>query len=160
MNIISFSLEEKKEKNSNEDINICFIKLSTISLFEIQIDNFIINFQDVCLVYKMIFNGKEIKYKLIYIKIKNDNTEELEYDIIDIPGNTKIMALTITKNLIVYSRKVDKYYFSFLYKNKNSNSSAWIPFSKNKIKIKEKKQKIFNDLKFIKQNNNSYNNDI
>ena len=69
------------------------------------------------------------------------------------------MALAITKNLIVYSRKVDKYYFNFLYKNKNGNSSAWIPFSKNKIKFKEKKQKLFNDLKFIKPNNNSYNND-
>ena len=190
MNIISFSFEEKKENNSNEDINICFIKLSTISLFEIPIDNFIINFQDeynlqsaffklkwklnipgiiikyvfsndyeyLCLVYKMVFNGIEIKYKLIYIKIRNDNTEELEYDIIDIPGNTKIMALAVTKNLIVYSRKVDKYYFNFLYKN--GNSSAWIPFSKNKIKFKEKKQKIINDLKFIKPNNNSYNNDI
>ena len=141
MNVISFSLEEKKKDDSNEDINICFTKLSTISLFEIPIDNFIINFQDeynlqsaffklkwklnipgiiikyvfsneyeyLCLVYKMVFNGIEIKYKLIYIKINNGDKEELEYDIIDIPGNTKIMALAITKNLIVYSRKVDKY---------------------------------------------------
>ena len=192
MNVISFSLEEKKEDDSNEDINICFTKLSTISLFEIPIDNFIINFQDeynlqsaffklkwklnipgiiikfifsndyeyLCLVYKMVFNGIEIKYKLIYIKINNDETENLEYDVIDIPGNTKIMALAITKNLIVYSRKVDKYYFNFLYKNESSNSSDWISFSKNKIKFKEKNQKIINDLKFIKPNNNSYNNDI
>ena len=68
------------------------------------------------------------------------------------------MALAVKKNLIVYSRKVDKYYFNFLYRNESGNSSAWIPFSKNKIKFKKQKQKIINDLKFIKPNNNSYNN--
>ena len=39
--LFSFSLEE-----INEEMNICFIKLSTISLYEIPIDNFIINFPD------------------------------------------------------------------------------------------------------------------
>ena len=115
-------------------LNICFTKLSTISLFEIPIDNFIINFQDeynlqsaffklkwklnipgiiikfifsndyeyLCLVYKMVFNGIEIKYKLIYIKINNDETENLEYDVIDIPGNTFYIRMKVVIHLIGY----------------------------------------------------------
>lgn len=190
MNIISFSLEEKKD-NSNEEINICFTKLSTISLYEIPIDNFIINFQDeyklesaffklkwklsipgvmikyafsseydyLSLVYKNIYNGIEVKYKIVYIKINNDNSkQEILYDIIDIPGNTKIMALTVTKNLIVYSRKIDKYKLNFLYKKENKTSSEWISFSKKKIKFKDEPYNIISDLKFIKPNKNQTTN--
>ena len=192
MNVISFSLEEKNESEYNEDFNNCFTKLSSVSLYEIPIDNFIINFQDeynlhsaffklkwklnipgiiikyvfssdynyLCLVYKQVYNGIEVKYKIIYIKINNN--QDLQYDTIDISGNTQITALAVTKNLIVYSRKIDKYYFNFLYKKENEKNYEWISFSTNKIKFKEEPYKIISDLKFIKLNksNNLYNNDI
>ena len=192
MNIISFSLEEKEKTETNDEINICFTKLSTISLFEIPIDNFIINFQDeyqlesaffklkwkldipgmiikyvfssdyeyLALVYKIVFNGIDVKYKIIYIKIKEDKiNEELFYDIIDIDGNIKIIALAVMENLIVYSRKIDKYKFNFLYKKENKNYSKWIHFSKNKINFEEEPYNIISDLKFIKPNENfTYNN--
>ena len=186
MNIISFSMEEKKDK-SNDEINNCFTKLSSISLYEIPIDNFIINFQDeyklesaffklkwklnisgviikyvfssdynyLSLVYKNVYNGIEIRYKIVYIKINNDKSKEkIEYDIIDIPGNTKIVSLAVTKNLIIYSRKIDKYKFNFLYKNENKEKSEWVSLSKIKINFYEEPYNIISDLKFIKPNNN------
>ena len=45
MNVLIFSLKDKKDKINN-DMNICFTKLSSISLYEIPINNFLINFQD------------------------------------------------------------------------------------------------------------------
>ena len=193
MNVISFSLEEKVN-NGNDELNICFIKLSTISLYEIPIDNFIINFQDeyklesaffklkwklnipgiitkyvfssdyeyLALVYKIVYNGIEVKYKIVYIKINGNNNDELNYDTIDLDGNVKIMALAVTKNLIVYSRKIDKFKFNFLFKIENETSSEWIRFSKSKIKFEEEPYNIISDLKFIQMNNNltSNNNEI
>ena len=192
MNVISFSLDEKnnknKEKDTDEEINICFTKLSSISLYEIPIDNFIINFQDeyklesaffklkwrlnipgvitkyvfssdyeyLSLVYKLVYNGVEVKYKIAYIKInQEENDEKIEYDTIDIDGNMKIMGLAVTKNLIVYSRKIDKYKFNFLYKNETGD---WVQFSKSKIKFEEEPYNIISDLKFIKPNENNSSN--
>ena len=192
MNVISFSLEEKNNKDNNnnddEEINICFTKLSTISLYEIPIDNFIINFQDeyklesaffklkwklnipgliikyvfssdyeyLSVVYKIVYNGIEVKYKIVYIKINQDENEgKIEYNTIDVEGNMKIMGLAVTENLIVYSRKIDKYKFNFLYKNK---TGEWVPFSKNKIKFEEEPYNIISDLKFINHNKNNDSN--
>jgi len=190
MNIISFSMEEKKDKSNDDVINNCFTKLSSISLYEIPIDNFIINFQDeyklesaffklkwklnipgviikyafssdyyyLSLVYKNVYNGIEIRYKIVYININNDtNNEEIEYDIIDIPGNTKIVSLAVAENLIVYSRKIDKYKFNFLYKNKNKRNFEWISLSKIKINFYEEPYNIISDMKFIKPNKNIKN---
>ena len=190
MNIISFSMEEKKDKSNDDVINNCFTKLSSISLYEIPIDNFIINFQDeyklesaffklkwklnipgviikyafssdyyyLSLVYKNVYNGIEIRYKIVYININNDtNNEEIEYDIIDIPGNTKIVSFAVAENLIVYSRKIDKYKFNFLYKNKNKRNFEWISLSKIKINFYEEPYNIISDMKFIKPNKNIKN---
>ena len=187
MNVISFSLEDKNEK-TNDDINICFTKLSTITLYEIPIDNFIIDFQNqykleysffklkwklkipgiiikyvfsneynyLTLVYKQIINGIEVLYKIVYIDINNStDNENLSYDVIDLPGNTKIMALVVEKDLIIYSRKIDKYKLNILYK-KNGN---WIKISEYEIKYELERYFIISDLKFIKPNkNNSENN--
>ena len=194
MNVISFSLEEKNKNknvnNINDELNICFIKLSTISLYEIPIDNFIINFQDeyklesaffklkwklnipgiiikyvfssdyeyLALVYKLVYNGIEVKYKIVYIKINGDNNDELKYDTIDIDGNVKIMALAVTKNLIAYSRKIDKFKFNFLFRKENKTGYEWIRFSKSKIKFEKEPYNIISDLKFIKMNENNLTN--
>ena len=183
MNVISFSLEEKNKNknvnNVNDELNICFIKLSTISLYEIPIDNFIINFQDeyklesaffklkwklnipgiiikyvfssdyeyLALVYKTVYNGIEVKYKIVYIKINGDNNDELKYDTIDIDGNVKIMALAVTKNLIAYSRKIDKFKFNFLFRKENKAGYEWIRFSKSKIKFEEEPYNIISGFK-------------
>ena len=60
LNVMSFSLEDKKDK-SNNDINLCFIKLSVISMYEIDIDNFLIDFQDE---YKLEKSFFKFKWKL------------------------------------------------------------------------------------------------
>ena len=186
LNVMSFSLEDKKDK-SNNDINLCFIKLSVISMYEIDIDNFLIDFQDeykleksffkfkwklnipgiiikyvfsieynyLALVYKQIRNGIEVLYKIVYIDINNTiDNEHISYDIIDIPGNTKIMALAVEKNLIIYSRKIDKYKLNILYKKDNK----WINFAKSEIKYELERYFIVSDLKFIKPNKNNYEN--
>ena len=161
LNVIVFSLEDKKDK-TNTDINICFTKLSTIALYEIPINNFIIDFQNeykleyaffklkwklnipgiivkyvfsneynyLVLVYKQIKNGIEILYKIVYLDIINsNNNDDLSYDVIDIPGNIKIMSLAVEKNLIIYTRKIDKYKLNILYKKENE----WIKFSEKEI---------------------------
>jgi len=186
MNVMSFSLEDKKDK-TNTDINICFTKLSTISLYEIPIDNFIIDFQNeyklehsffklkwklnipgiiikyifspeynyLALVYKQIRNGIEVLYKIVYIDI-NNNTDNmnLSYEVIDIPGNTKIMALAVEKDLIIYSRKIDKYKLNILFKKEG----IWNRFSENEIKYELERYFIISDLKFIKPNKNNIDN--
>ena len=186
LNVISFSLEDKNDK-SNNDINLCFIKLSVISMYEIDIDNFLIDFQDeykleksffkfkwklnipgiiikyvfsieynyLALVYKQIRNGIEVLYKFVYIDINNTiDNDNIAYDIIDIPGNTKIMALAVDKNLIIYSRKIDKYKLNILYKKDNN----WIDFAKSEIKYELERYFIVSDLKFIKPNKNNKEN--
>ena len=186
MNVMSFSLEDKKDK-TNTDINICFTKLSTISLYEIPIDNFIIDFQNeyklehsffklkwklnipgiiikyvfspeynyLALVYKQIRNGIEVLYKIVYIDINNNNDNlNLSYEVIDIPGNTKIMALAVEKDLIIYSRKIDKYKLNILYKKEG----IWNRFSENEIKYELERYFIISDLKFIKPNKNNIDN--
>ena len=186
MNVISFSLEDKNDK-TDLDINICFTKLSTISFYEIPIDNFLIDFQNqyklehsffklkwklnipgiiikyvfsnqynyLALVYKQIRYGIEVLYKIVYIDLNNStNNENLLYDIIDIPGNTKIMALAVEKNLIIYSRKIDKYKFNILYKKEKD----WIKFSKSEINFQLERYFIISDLKFIKPNKNNIDN--
>ena len=60
LNVIVFSLEDKKDK-TNTDINICFTKLSTIALYEIPINNFIIDFQNE---YKLEYAFFKLKWKL------------------------------------------------------------------------------------------------
>ena len=186
LNVISFSLEDKNEK-SNSDINLCFTKLSVISLYEIDIDNFLIDFQDeyrleksffkfkwklnipgiiikyvfsieynyLALVYKQIRNGIEVLFKIVYIEINNTlDNDSISYDVIDIPGNTKIMALAVEKNLIIYSRKIDKYKLNILYKKDNK----WIDFAKSEIKYELERYFIVSDLKFIKPNKNNTEN--
>jgi len=186
MNVISFSLEDKKDK-TNTDINICFTKLSTISLYEIPIDNFIIDFQNeyklehsffklkwklnipgiiikyifspeynyLALVYKQIRNGIEVLYKIVYIDINNSTDNlNLSYEVIDIPGNTKIMALAVEKDLIIYSRKIDKYKLNILFKKEG----IWNRFSENEIKYELERYFIISDLKFIKPNKNNIDN--
>ena len=163
------------------------MKLSVISLYEIPIDNFLINFQDeykleysffklkwklnipgiiikyvfsteynyLALVYKQIKYGIEVLYKIAYIDINNSiDNDNLLYDVIDIPGNTKIMALAVDKNLIIYSRKIDKYKLNILYKKDNQ----WIDFAKNEIKYELERYFIISDLKFIKPNINNIEN--
>ena len=186
MNVISFALEDKKDK-TNTDINICFTKLSTITLYEIPIDNFIIDFQNeyklehsffklkwklnipgiiikyifspeynyLALVYKQIRNGIEVLYKIVYIDI-NNNTDNmnLSYEVIDIPGNTKIMALAVEKDLIIYSRKIDKYKLNILFKKEG----IWNRFSENEIKYELERYFIISDLKFIRPNQNNVDN--
>ena len=187
LNVISFSLEDKNDK-TNTDINICFTKLSVISLYEIPIDNFLIDFQNeykldsaffklnwklnipgiiiknvfsteynyLALVYKQIKNGIEVIYKIVYIDINNStDNQNIAYDTIDIPGNTKIMALAVEKNLIIYSRKIDKYKINILFKKENK----WIDFSKKEIKYELERYFIISDLKFIKPNENNYDNE-
>ena len=186
MNVMSFSLEDKKDK-TNTDINICFTKLSTISLYEIPIDNFIIDFQNeyklehsffklkwklnipgiiikyifspeynyLALVYKQIRNGIEVLYKIVYIDINNSTDNlNLSYEVIDIPGNTKIMALAVEKDLIIYSRKIDKYKLNILFKKEG----IWNRFSENEIKYELERYFIISDLKFIKPNKNNIDN--
>ena len=186
LNVISFSLEDKNDK-SNNDINLCFIKLSVISMYEIDIDNFLIDFQDeykleksffkfkwklnipgiiikyvfsieynyLALVYKQIRNGIEVLYKFVYIDINNTiDNDNIAYDIIDIPGNTKIMALAVDKNLIIYYKKIDKYKLNILYKKDNN----WIDFAKSEIKYELERYFIVSDLKFIKPNKNNKEN--
>ena len=60
MNVLSFSLEKKTDA-IKEDFNSCFTKLSSISLFEIPIDNFVINYQDE---YKLESAFFKLKWKL------------------------------------------------------------------------------------------------
>ena len=186
LNVIVFSLEDKKDK-TNTDINICFTKLSTIALYEIPINNFIIDFQNeykleyaffklkwklnipgiivkyvfsneydyLVLVYKQIKNGIEILYKIVYLDIINsNNNDDLFYDVIDIPGNIKIMSLAVEKNLIIYTRKIDKYKLNILYKKENE----WIKFSEKEIKFELERYFIISDLKFIKPNKNNTEN--
>ena len=186
MNVISFSLEDKNEKKNN-DINICFTKLSTVTLYEIPIDNFLIDFQNeykleysffklkwklnipgiiikyvfsneynyLSLVYKQIINGIEVLYKIVYIDINNSTDNgNLSYDVIDIPGNTKIMAVAVEKNLIIFSRKIDKYKLNILYKKEGK----WIKFSEYEIKYELERYFIISDLKFIKPNKNNLEN--
>ena len=186
MNVISFALEDKKDK-TNTDINICFTKLSTITLYEIPIDNFIIDFQNeyklehsffklkwklnipgiiikyvfspeynyLALVYKQIKNGIEVSYKIVYIDInKSTDNKNLSYEVIDIPGNTKIMALAVEKDLIIYSRKIDKYKLNILYKK----GGIWNRFSENEIKYELERYFIISDLKFIRPNQNNIDN--
>ena len=186
MNVISFALEDKKDK-TNTDINICFTKLSTITLYEIPIDNFIIDFQNeyklehsffklkwklnipgiiikyvfspeynyLALVYKQIKNGIEVSYKIVYIGINNSTDNmNLSYEVIDIPGNTKIMALAVEKDLIIYSRKIDKYKLNILYKK----GGIWNRFSENEIKYELERYFIISDLKFIRPNQNNVDN--
>jgi len=186
MNVLSFALEDKKDK-TNKDINICFTKLSTITLYEIPIDNFIIDFQNeyklehsffklkwklnipgiiikyvfspeynyLALVYKQIKNGIEVSYKIVYIDInKSTDNKNLSYEVIDIPGNTKIMALAVEKDLIIYSRKIDKYKLNILYKK----GGIWNRFSENEIKYELERYFIISDLKFIRPNQNNIDN--
>jgi hypothetical protein len=186
MNVLSFALEDKKDK-TNKDINICFTKLSTITLYEIPIDNFIIDFQNeyklehsffklkwklnipgiiikyvfspeynyLALVYKQIKNGIEVSYKIVYIDINNSTDNmNLSYEVIDIPGNTKIMALAVEKDLIIYSRKIDKYKLNILYKK----GGIWNRFSENEIKYELERYFIISDLKFIRPNQNNVDN--
>ena len=186
MNVLSFALEDKKDK-TNKDINICFTKLSTITLYEIPIDNFIIDFQNeyklehsffklkwklnipgiiikyvfspeynyLALVYKQIKNGIQVSYKIVYIDINNSTDNmNLSYEVIDIPGNTKIMALAVEKDLIIYSRKIDKYKLNILYKK----GGIWNRFSENEIKYELERYFIISDLKFIRPNQNNVDN--
>ena len=186
MNVISFSLEDKDNK-TNVDINICFTKLSVITLYEIPIDNFLIDFQNeykleysffklkwklnipgiiikyvfsnqynyLALVYKQIRNGIEVLYKIVYIDINNSiDNQNLLYDVIDIPGNTKIMALAVENNIIIYSRKIDKYKLNILYKKEGK----WIRFSENEIKYELERYFIISDLKFIRPNKDNTEN--
>ena len=186
MNVISFSLEDKDNK-TNVDINICFTKLSVITLYEIPIDNFLIDFQNeykleysffklkwklnipgiiikyvfsnqynyLALVYKQIRNGIEVLYKIVYIDINNSiDNQNLSYDVIDIPGNTKIMALAVENNIIIYSRKIDKYKLNILYKKEGK----WIKFSENEIKYELERYFIISDLKFIRPNKDNTEN--
>ena len=186
MNVISFSLEDKDNK-TNVDINICFTKLSVITLYEIPIDNFLIDFQNeykleysffklkwklnipgiiikyvfsnqynyLALVYKQIRYGIEVLYKIVYIDINNSiDNQNLLYDVIDIPGNTKIMALAVENNIIIYSRKIDKYKLNILYKKEGK----WIRFSENEIKYELERYFIISDLKFIRPNKDNTEN--
>ena len=64
------------------------------------------------------------------------------------------MALAVEKNLIIYSRKIDKYKLNILYKKDNK----WIDFAKSEIKYELERYFIVSDLKFIKPNKNNTEN--
>lgn len=177
MNIVVISLEKN---NTNESINYCFTKTSIVTLYEIPIENFIIDFQEefnldssffklktkiyipgiiiksafsndynfLIVLYKQVYNGINLKYKIVYIDIYN-----VKYDTIDIPGSVKVSALSVMENLIVYSRKLDIYNFNFLYKSKTSKK--WECFSKEKKNYNLQPYNIISDLKFISKTKNS-----
>ena len=183
INIVIFSLEKIKDVNNE---NIIFPKLSQISLYEIPIHNFIINYQSEFDLKKSFFKLKwkidlpgiiskhsfSNDYEQLCVVIKNiTNNKEIRYniayidinnknnlyDIIELEGNLKIESIAVINNIIAYSRKYDLYKLNFLIKDQDSNK--WINLSKMKINpFKEPYNKI-DRLKFISKNNNNTNNE-
>ena len=186
INIILFSLNKVKNINNTQDI--IFPKLSSISLYDIPIHNFIINYQSefdlkkaffekkweinlpgiidkyifsndyeqLVAVYKNITNTNELRYNIVYININSNKSNEDLYQIIRLNGNLKIEAISVFKNLIVYSRKYDLYKLNFLIKDPNSNDN-WINVSKNKKNPFIEPYNRINNLRFVLKNKNNTN---
>ena len=183
INIVIFSLEKIKDINNE---NIIFHKLSQISLYEIPIHNFIINYQSEFdlkksffkLKWKINLSGVITKYSfsndyeqlcVVFKNITNNkeiryniayinlnNNDKNFYNIIELEGNLKIESLAVLNNIIVYSRKYDLYKINILVRDKDSNK--WINLSKiKKNPIKEPYNKI-DRLKFISKNYNNTKN--
>ena len=186
INIILFSLNKVENINNTQDI--IFPKLSSISLYDIPIHNFIINYQSefdlkkaffekkweinlpgiidkyifsndyeqLVAVYKNITYTNELRYNIVYININSNKSNEDLYQIIRLNGNLKIEAISVFKNLIVYSRKYDLYKLNFLIKDPNSNDN-WINVSKNKKNPFIEPYNRINNLRFVLKNKNNTN---
>ncbi len=187
INIILFSLNKIENINNNTK-DIIFPKLSSISLYDIPIHNFIINYQSefdlkkaffekkweinlpgiidkyvfsndyeqLVAVYKNISNLNELRYNIIYININNNSSNENLYQCIELNGNLKIEAISVFKNLIVYSRKYDLYKLNFLIKDPNS-ANNWINVSKEKRNPFIEPYNKINNLRFVLKNKNTTN---
>ena len=185
INVILFSLNKV---NNTKDI--IFPKLSSISLYDIPIHNFIINYQSefdlkkaffekkweinlpgvvdkyifsndyeqLVVVYKNITNLNELRYNIVYININNNTSNENLYQSIELNGNLKIEAISVYKNLIIYTRKYDLYKLNFLIKDPNS-TNHWINLSKDKRNPFIEPYYKINNLRFVLKNKNITSND-
>ena len=185
INVVLFSLKKIKEENNNVK-DIIFPKLSSISLYDIPIHNFIINYQSEFDLEKAFFEKKwEINlpgvidkytfsndYEKLVVVYKNiTNLNELRYNIvyininasndnlyqsIELNGNLKIEAITVYKNIIAYTRKYDIYKLNFLVKDPTSFNN-WIHISKEKKNPFIEPYNRINNLRFVLKNKNSTN---
>ena len=182
INIILFSLKKVENTNDNSK-DIIFPKLSSISLYDIPIHNFIINYQSefdlkksffekrwelnlpgiidkyifsndyeqLVVVYKNITNLNELRYNIVYININNNETNNNLYQSIELKGNLKIEAISVFRNIIVYTRKYDLYKLNFLIKDSNSDNH-WINVPKDKRNPFIEPYNTINSLRFVLKN--------
>ena len=184
INIILFSLN--KIKNIDNKTDIVFPKLSSISLYDIPIHNFIINYQSefdlqkaffekrweidlpgiidkhifsndyeqLVVIYKNISNMYEIRYNIVYININNNkfNNENL-FQTIELNGNLKIEAISVFKNIIVYTRKYDLYKLNVLIKD-SKQDNKWININMDKRNPFIEPYSRINNLRFVLKNKN------
>ena len=185
MNVILFSLE--KIRYTNHFNNIAFPKLSQISLYEIPIHNFIINYQSEFDLKKSIFKLKwkidlqgiitkfsfSHDYDQLSVVFKNiTNNNEIKYNIIYININNDkneeelYNIIELVGNLKIESIAVLKNIIVFskkydLYKLnfliKDNNSNNWINLQKIKINPLKEPYNKISDLKFILKNKNNTN---
>ena len=190
INVVLFSLKKVEIKNNNTN-DIIFPKLSSISLYDIPIHNFIINYQSefdlkkaffekkweinlpgvidkyifsndyeqLVVVYKNITNMNELRYNLVYININNNASKDNLYQSIELKGNLKIEAISVYKDVIIYSRKYDLYKLNFLIKEPNSFNN-WVHISKDKINPFVEPYHRINNLRFVLKNKNKTNNNL
>ena len=85
-------------------------------------------------------------------------TNENLYQSIELNGNLKIEAISVYKNLIIYTRKYDLYKLNFLIKNPNS-TNHWINLSKDKRNPFIEPYYKINNLRFVLKNKNITSND-
>ena len=86
------------------------------------IDKYIFSndYEQLVVVYKNITNMNELRYNLVYININNNASKDNLYQSIELKGNLKIEAISVYKDVIIYSRKYDLYKLNFLIKEPNS----------------------------------------
>ena len=187
INVVLFSLN-KIENSNNNSKDIIFPKLSSISLYDIPIHNFIINYhsefdlkkaffekkweinlpgvidkyifsndyEQLVVVYKNITNLNELRYNIVYINLNNNISNRNLYQSIELNGNLKIEAISVFKNIIVYTRKYDLYKLNFLIKDPNSDNN-WINVSKDKKNPFIEPYNRINNLRFVLKNKNTTN---
>ena len=185
MNVVLFSLE--KIKDTNRKTNNIFSKLSQISLYEIPIHNFIINYQSefqikdafyklkwkinlTGIITKYAFSNDYEQLSVVYKNITNNN--EIKYNIIYININSNIInnnlynILELEGNLKIESIATFENLIVYsrkydLYKLnfliKDKDSNNWINIPKMKMKTLIEPYNKISDLKFISKNKN-YNN--
>ena len=179
MNIILFSFE--KVIASKKINNFIFPKLSQISLYEIPINNFIINYQSEFnlknaffkLKWKINLPGIITKYAFsndyeqLSVVYKNITNKEIKYNIVYININRDELKDNLYENLVlignlkIESIAVSKNMIVYsrkydIYKLnfllKESNNKNWINVSKMKINTAIEPYNKISDLKFISKN--------